>query len=79
MLKALKLDQNVQDIELEVKDGQSTGIAIMYFDSEENADQAAEALDRFKFAKYILTSISAKKFEDIFALKAEQTKSNYLK
>ena len=42
----------------------------MSFDSEEKADQAAEALDRFKFAKYTLTSLSSKKFEDIFTLKA---------
>lgn len=60
----------MKDIELEVdENGKSTGIAIMEFDTEEIAEKAAEALDRFKFTKYILTSVTSKKFDEIFELK----------
>lgn len=80
VLKALKLDTFLTDIQLEIgEDDQTTGIAVMTFDSEDKANQAAESLDRFQFTKYTLTSVTASKFDEIFNLKKEEIKPNYLK
>jgi hypothetical protein len=63
------LSDDLIDIELEIKDGSTSGIAMMSFKTEEKAEEAAEALDRFQFTKYTLTALTAKKFDEIFSLK----------